>query len=100
LRQTIVGRKHQGSIQLICKGCSTEFSKGIGYYNRDARSGKSHYCSKGCRGRSIPYVSKARPKPTLEERFWSKVDKTPGYGPSGDCWEWRAFVSKYGYGRI
>jgi hypothetical protein len=30
----------------------------------------------------------------VEERFWSKVDKT------GDCWIWRGAKSESGYGRI
>lgn len=31
------------------------------------------------------------------EYFWSKVDKTSGLGPDGDCWEWQASTSnKYG----
>ena len=28
----------------------------------------------------------------LDDRFWSKVDKT------GSCWNWTAFVNKFGYG--
>lgn len=30
----------------------------------------------------------------LEQRFWAKVDR------SGDCWEWRAFRGRDGYGRF
>ena len=33
---------------------------------------------------------------TPAERFWSKVDKTPGLG-NGECWEWRGSVHR-GYG--
>lgn len=41
----------------------------------------------------------ARPYGTLAERFAVKVDRTPGQGPNGDCWEWRGGLVS-GYGQI
>lgn len=50
----------------------------------------------------------AKPNPNLPqltkqdiERFWSKVDKTPGQGPQGECWEYKgARVRGYGVFKI
>jgi hypothetical protein len=43
--------------------------------------------------RIIPPFSKDR-----ADRFWSKVDKSPGHGPNGDCWVWIGGKMRTDYG--
>lgn len=33
-------------------------------------------------------------------RFWSKVNKEPGQGSGGECWEWAAARDGHGYGQF
>lgn len=33
------------------------------------------------------------------KKFWSRVDKSPGHGPDGDCWRWGA-SRKTSYGQF
>lgn len=42
--------------------------------------------------------------PALSEKqihiFWSNVDKSPGFGPWGNCWKWTRKPNFQGYGKV
>lgn len=46
--------------------------------------------------RKIKYTPRRRK--SIAERFWAKVDKSPGQGPNGECHEWQGGKTSAGYG--
>ncbi len=72
-------------IKVNCSNCNKEYEvTSAHYYMINKRKG-NNYCSVSC---------KCKP---IEERFWSKVNKTESID---DCWEWNASGRGKGYGSI
>lgn len=50
----------------------------------------------------MPYININPPVLTDKHlsRYWNSVDKSLGFGPKGNCWEWKAFRPDDNYGRF
>lgn len=64
---------------------------------------KRSYCSRDCSSKGS--VKTKDDYDCMENKvgvkFWSKVNKAPGLGPNGDCWEWVGTMNtRFGYGQF
>jgi hypothetical protein len=76
----------QPPVQQTCAHCGKPFL----VRPHIVRRGDGRYCSKSC-------ALFGRPRPSLADRFWSKVDKSGG--PDA-CWPWTARRYPGGYGQF
>lgn len=74
------------NVPRTCTQCSAEFF----VYPSRLKNNGARFCSKRCAGFAREY-------PSIEDRFWAKVDKVTD--PDG-CWVWVGAMNRVGYGAV
>lgn len=86
----------KGNVPRICQNpkCGRTFLA----WPSKVEQGKANYCSHSCRGQHLSKGTIVGVRGTSEERFWRKVDQSPGQGPKGECWTWIGSKNANGQG--
>lgn len=83
-------------VHKVCTVCGKEFS----LHERDIRhkSNPSKWLERPTCSSTCGNIARWKSVKETEKVFWAKVNKEPGQGPNGDCWEWQGVVNNKGYG--
>jgi len=93
----MVRKGNHTMVDVECFHCGLEFQRALTDYNTTKKRGGNQFCSIKCKS-AYGLTKRAEKYKTTESDFWSSIDKSPGYGPQGECWEWQGVITASGYG--